>query len=144
MYYFLLTDKGEGQRKKTGGKLEDDPAKRKSTGTDLIPPGDADTAATALQDLALVKKSEEQQMTRPVEEQQTTGPAEEQQTTGPAEEQQTSRPAEEQQTTGPETRLKAATKVKEPCEKTASDNNQEEEPLDDNDPGGSVTAIIIY
>lgn len=125
MYYFLLTDEGEGQRKRKGEKPEDDPAKRKSKGTDLIPPGDADTAATALQDLALVKKSEEQQ---------TTGPAEEQQMTGST---------EEQQTTGPETRLKAATKLKEPCDRNASDNNPEEAPLDDYDPGGRVTAIII-
>ena len=106
MFSFLFTEEGEGQRKRKAETPEDDPAKCKSTGTDLVPPEDADTAASALKDLALVKKSEEQQMP------------------------------------GPETRLKAAnTKLKQPCDKIASDNKPEESQLDDHDPGGRGTAI---
>ena len=67
MYHFVLSDEGEGQRKRKVEEPEEKPAKRKSLGTEDVPdsPEVADTTANALQNLTLKKKGEEQQIAGP-------------------------------------------------------------------------------
>lgn len=78
MVFFLLTDEGEGQRKRKGEEEEEkQPAKRQSLGTDKVPvpPEVADATASALQNLAIEKKSEGQQVDpdTPTDEQPSSG-----------------------------------------------------------------------